>query len=250
MHNLVIDIGNTRSKLAVFEEKELLYYQSVQQPEKQLIYSLISEFEISHSIVSNVTGQYTGLTTILKEKTDHVEFSTGNNTGIKNQYKSSATLGLDRWANVIAAHQLFSGRNCFVIDSGTCITYDLLNSEAEYFGGSISPGIQMRFAALNHYTGKLPLVNWDREEEIPEGTDTQTAIQSGVLFGVLNEIEGLIAGQDKKNNNLQVVLTGGDAGFLWKQLKNSIFAPQIIYDPYLVLKGLNEVIAFEYVKKS
>ena len=250
MHNLVIDIGNTKSKIAVFEEKELLYYQSVQEPDEQFIYSLISEFDISRSIISNVAGKYAGLTTILKDKTDYVEFSTANNTGIKNHYKTSTTLGLDRWANVIAAHQLFSGQNCFVVDSGTCITYDLLNSEAEYFGGSISPGIQMRFAALHHYTGKLPLVSWAGDEEIPEGTDTNTAIQSGVLFGVLHEIEGFIAGQDKKNKKLQVVLTGGDAGFLWKQLKNSIFAPQIIYDPYLVLKGLNEVIAFEYVKKS
>jgi type III pantothenate kinase len=247
MHNLVIDIGNTKCKISVFNERELLYYQAVQEPELQFVQDLIAEFDIKRSIVSNVAKAYPALTRLLSEKTSYLEFSTGKNTGILNRYRTSATLGLDRWANVIAAHQLYPMQNCFIIDAGTCITYDLLNNKAEYFGGSISPGINMRFAALNHYTGRLPLVEWRAEDEIPEGTDTISAIQSGVLQGVINEIDGFIAIQNNNNRDLQVVITGGDAGFLWKQLKNSIFAPQIIHDPYLVLKGLNEVIAFEYV---
>jgi type III pantothenate kinase len=109
----------------------------------------------------------------------------------------------------------------------------------------------MRFEALHHYTGKLPLVKWDKEvQQIPEGTDTQTAIINGVLQGLINEVEGFISLQNIKNTDLKVVITGGDATFLLEQLKNSIFAPQIIHDPYLVLKGLNEVIAFEYVQKD
>ncbi|MDB5020042.1 MAG: pantothenate kinase [Pedobacter sp.] len=247
MHNLVIDIGNTKSKISVFIEKELLYYQAVQEPEIQFVQDLISEFNINHSIVSNVADTHPALTNLLREKTNYIEFSTSKNTGILNHYKTAATLGLDRWANVIAAHQLFPGQNCFIIDAGTCITYDLLNGKGEYFGGSISPGINMRFSALNHYTGRLPMVAWNAEADIPEGRDTNSAIQSGVLQGVINEIQGFIAIENNKNIELQVLITGGDAGFLWKQLKNSIFAPQIIHDPYLVLKGLNEVIAFEYV---
>jgi type III pantothenate kinase len=247
MHNLVIDIGNTKSKISVFKEKELLYYQAVQEPELRFVKELISEFNINRSIVANVAKPRPALTSLLRERTSYIEFSTAKNTGILNHYKTSATLGLDRWANVIAAHQLFPGRNSFIIDAGSCITYDLLNIKGEYFGGSISPGINMRFAALNHYTGRLPLVSWNAEDVIPEGRDTNTAIQSGVLQGVINEIDGFIAIESNNNIDLQVVITGGDAGFLWKQLKNSIFAPQIIHDPYLVLKGLNEVIAFEYV---
>jgi type III pantothenate kinase len=247
MHNLVIDIGNTKSKISVFKEKELLYYQAVPELKPQIVKDLITEFEISRSIVSNVAKTNPALTSLLREKTNYIEFSTAKNTGILNHYETSATLGLDRWANVIAAHQLFPGQNCFITDAGTCITYDLLNSNGAYFGGSISPGINMRFAALHHYTGRLPLVEWDAEEEIPKGRDTKSAIQSGVLQGVINEIDGFIAIENSNKIDLQVVITGGDAGFLWKQLKNSIFAPQIIHDPYLVLKGLNEVIAFEYV---
>jgi type III pantothenate kinase len=247
MHNLVIDIGNTKSKVSVFKEKELLYYQAVPKPETAIILELIQEFGVDGSIVSNVGTDRTDLTNLLKEKTRYIEFSTGKNPGIRNAYKTPLTLGLDRWANVIALNRLFPERNCFVIDAGTCITYDLLNMEAEYYGGSISPGIQMRFSSLNHYTGRLPLVSWDAVDVIPEGTDTNSAIQAGVLGGVVYEIEGFIATHNKINKDLQVVLTGGDGGFLWNQLKNSIFAAQIIHDPYLVLKGLNEVIAFEYV---
>jgi type III pantothenate kinase len=247
MHNLVIDIGNTKSKVSVFKEKELLYYQAVPRPEPDFILQLIHEFDIAGSIVSNVSTDLPELTQLLEEKTRYIEFSTRKNPGIKNHYKTRDTLGLDRWANVIALHRLFPGNNSFVIDAGTCVTYDLLNADSEYYGGSISPGIQMRFASLNHYTGKLPLVSWNDVEVIPEGTDTSSAIQAGVLGGIVQEIEGFIAAQNKNNKDLQVVLTGGDGGFLWKQLKNSIFAAHITHDPYLVLKGLNEVIAFEYV---
>ena len=100
----------------------------------------------------------------------------------------------------------------------------------------------MRFEALNHYTGRLPLIKWNKDDVVPEGSNTANAIKNGVLQGILNEVEGFITLEDKRNTNLKIILTGGDADFLNKQLKNSIFAPQIIHEPYLVLKGLNEVI--------
>jgi type III pantothenate kinase len=247
MHNLVIDIGNSKSKISVFNGKELLFHQSVTKIEEKLILDLILEFQVKNAIVSDVAAGHADIVNLLKGNTNYIQFSTDKNTGINNFYQSRATLGLDRWANVIAVHQLYPAQNCFVIDSGTCITYDLLNSEAAYYGGSISMGIQMRFAALNHYTGRLPLVSWDPDASIPEGNDTNNAILSGVLQGVINEVEGFIAHHNKVNGDLKVVITGGDGAFLLKQLKNSIFAPQITHDPYLVSKGLNEVIAFEYV---
>jgi type III pantothenate kinase len=250
MHNLVIDIGNSKSKISVFKEKELLFYQAVAEIEEQLILDLILEFQVKNAIVSDVAAGHTDIVELLKLNTNYIQFSTSKNTGINNFYQSKATLGLDRWANVIAAHRLYPGQNCFVIDSGTCITYDLLSAEAAYYGGSISMGVQMRFAALHHYTGRLPLVSWDPDAVIPEGNNTNNAILSGVLQGVINEVEGFIALQNKTNKDLKVVITGGDGAFLLKQLKNSIFAPQITHDPYLVLKGLNEVIAFEYVQKN
>jgi type III pantothenate kinase len=247
MHNLVIDIGNSKSKISIFKEKELLFYKAVDALEEQLILDLIGKFQVKNAIVSDVASGHANIIELLKVKTSYIPFSTSKNTGINNFYQSKATLGLDRWANVIAVHQLYPGHNCFVIDAGTCITYDLLNSAASYYGGSISMGIQMRFAALNHFTGRLPLVDWDRDADIPAGDNTSNAIRSGVLQGVIKEVEGFIALQNETNKDLKVVITGGDGAFLLKQLKNSIFAPQITHDPYLVLKGLNEVIAFEYV---
>ena len=245
--NLVIDIGNSNSKAAIFQDREIVFYDVVQDIDASFLSELISRFKVEHAIASTVRKDVDSLVEVLKAGSHYIEFSTEKNPGIHNQYLSKATLGLDRWANVIAAHQLYPGQDCLVIDAGTCITYDLLHGDSNYYGGSISPGIQMRFKALNHYTGRLPLINWNDQETIPDGQDTKTAMLSGVLQGVIYEIEGFIASQHKIKQELKVLITGGDAPFLWKQLKNSIFAPQIINDPYLVLKGLNEVIAFEYV---
>ncbi|MCX2485195.1 type III pantothenate kinase [Pedobacter sp. MR2016-24] len=251
MHNLVIDIGNTNSKVAVFENRLLVFFQSADLPEQRMLADLIDKYSITHSAVSNVRQDVAEITAFLKENTSFIQFSTQLNTGIKNFYQTLSTLGQDRWAKVIAAHHIYAGLNCLIIDAGTCITYDLLNNEGEYYGGSISLGVSMRFKALNHYTGKLPLVEWDKDAvQIPDGTDTINAITNGVLQGAINEVEGFIALYNKNNKDLKVLITGGDATFLLEQLKNSIFAPQIIHDPYLVLKGLNEVIAFEHVQKD
>ncbi|MBB5636658.1 type III pantothenate kinase [Pedobacter cryoconitis] len=251
MHNLVIDIGNTNSKIAVFKDKVLVFFQILEHFDQQVLTALIAEYKIVNSTVSSVKKADSQLVAVLKAKTNYLPFSTNLNTGINNYYKTISTLGQDRWAKIIAVHHAYPQQNCLVIDAGTCITYDLLNNEGAYYGGSISLGLNMRFNALNHYTGKLPLVKWDRElENIPSGTDTETAIINGVLQGVINEVEGFITLNAKNNKELKVVITGGDATFLLEQLKNSIFAPQIIHDPYLVLKGLNEVIAFEYVQKN
>ncbi|CAM4104516.1 type III pantothenate kinase [Pedobacter westerhofensis] len=251
MHNLVIDIGNTNSKIAVFDDKVLVFFQSADHIDQHSLSELIDKYKIVSSTVSSVKEDVTAIVDVLKSGTNYIPFSTQMNTGVKNYYQTRETLGQDRWAKVIAVHHAWPQQNCLIIDAGTCITYDLLNEESAYFGGSISLGIKMRFEALHHYTGKLPLVKWDKEvQQIPEGTDTQTAIINGVLQGLINEVEGFISLQNIKNTDLKVVITGGDATFLLEQLKNSIFAPQIIHDPYLVLKGLNEVIAFEYVQKD
>lgn len=243
MHNLVIDIGNTYSKIAVFEQKELIHFEQLEKVEENNLLKLITEYQIESSTVSSVSNQIEELETLLKKHTSYIRFTTEITGGVKSHYESPKTLGLDRWAKVIAAHCLYQGNNTLMIDAGTCITYDVLTANDEYFGGSISLGLNMRFKALNHYTGRLPLVNWDKTQDaIEEGTNTQNAIKRGVLQGVVNEIEGFIAIAHKQNKDLKVVLTGGDSLFLTKQLKNSIFAAQIIHEPYLVLKGLNEVI--------
>lgn len=245
MHNLVIDIGNTNSKLAVFSEKELVHYQRTGVLTLDHLKEVIAAFPLQNFTVSSVSTVHTALIEWLSEQLQYVPFSTAFTAGIINHYQTLSTLGLDRWAKIIAVHRFFPKSNCLVIDAGTCITYDVLNAQSEYFGGSISLGIHMRFNALQYYTGRLPLVEWDREAGIPEGNDTENAIRNGVLQGVINEVTGFIGLENKKNKDLRVVLTGGDANFLMEQLKNSIFASQITLDPYLVVKGLNEVICIK-----
>lgn len=249
MHNLVIDIGNTSSKLAIFNHRELVHYQRFSELEPADIEGLIHQYHVQNAAVSSVNTDVQELKSFLEEKVNYVHFNTAIDAGIRNHYESPSTLGLDRWAKVIAASQLFPARNCLMIDAGTCITYDTLTKSREYFGGSISLGIKMRFEALNHYTERLPLLNWSEEEKnIPAGSNTHHAIKNGVLQGVMHEIEGFIAAENKKSEQLTVIITGGDADFLNKQLKNSIFATQIIHEPYLVLKGINEVITLLYVQ--
>ena len=248
MHNLVIDIGNTNSKLGVFKQKELIYYQRCDKVDLFILKGLIEKYQIANAILSSVTKDSQDLIDFLKETVNYIPFSTNISTGISNHYQSLDTLGLDRWAKLVAANGLYKGCNCLLIDAGSCITYDLLNENSEYYGGSISLGIKMRFKALNQYTGKLPLVLWDKDEtQIPAGTDTVNAIKNGVLQGVCHELEGFIAAANLQNKALKIILTGGDADFLTKQLKNTIFANQIIHEPYLVLKGLNEVITAQNV---
>ncbi|WP_432714272.1 type III pantothenate kinase [Pedobacter sp.] len=251
MHNLVIDIGNTNSKVAVFRSRTLVHFESLAKLDIRRIAELLDTFEVSGSTVSSVSDEQAAVIALLKARTRYIEFSTRSNPGIKNHYTTLSTLGLDRWAKVIAAQRFFPGEAVFMIDAGTCITYDLLNEQAEYFGGSISLGIKMRFQALQHFTGRLPLVEWKNENmTIPEGSDTNKAIQRGVLQGVAYEVEGFIAQQFQKDNKVKVLITGGDAAFFMNQLKDCKFADQVQHEPYLVLKGLNEVIAFEYVQKN
>ena len=248
MHNLVIDIGNTNHKLAVFSQRDLIHYQKFSQFDEKLLQQIVETYQVENVTVSSVGVDDEKLIGLIRKMARYVPFSTKIEGKIKNYYQSLSTLGLDRWAKVIAASGLYANQNCLMIDAGTCITYDVLTSENEYFGGSISLGIQMRFSALNHYTNRLPLINWNIEEDIPKGSNTENAIKSGVLQGVINEVVGFIAAENQKYVDLKVIITGGDADFLNKQLKNSIFASQIIHEPYLVLKGLNEVITLSYVQ--
>lgn len=242
MHNLTIDIGNSYSKVAVFRNREIIYFKRLTQLGEAELTNLIEKYPVQKSIISSVDEVVTDKEVFLKKHTDYVRFSAEISKGVTNNYKTPKTLGLDRWAAVLAAKCLYANKSCFIIDAGTCITYDLITENGVYSGGSISPGINMRFEALNYYTGRLPKVSWDAQNSVPEGTDTQTAIQNGVLQGVLNEVEGFITINHKREKNLTVIFTGGDADFLEKNLKEHLNIAQIVNDPYLVLRGLNEVI--------
>ena len=156
----------------------------------------------------------------------------------KNLYSSPTTLGIDRIALAAAAVSLYPQKNTLIIDAGTCITYDFVNLKSEYLGGAISPGIDIRYQSLHHYTSKLPkLIKSEAHNLI--GTSTSEAIHSGVINGVIHEIEGVIRQYELDFHDLTIVLTGGDTKFLFKQLKNSIFANQ-----NFLLHGLNKILTF------
>jgi type III pantothenate kinase len=167
-----------------------------------------------------------------------MELSALTNIPVTNFYKTPDTLGKDRLAGIVAAHSLYVKENVLVIDAGTCITYDLITTKGEYYGGSISPGLNMRFKALHTFTEKLPLVSLLNFEELI-GTDTNTSILSGVINGLIAETDAIIERYKELYSALKIIICGGDAQFLVDRLKNSIFAV-----PELVLIGLNEILDY------
>ena len=242
MANLVIDIGNSYTKIAVFKQDELVYTNRYQQPDTETIDNLLHEHGITRTIISSVKKEKEEWETVLKKKIRLIYFNAEMTTGINNHYLTPKTLGLDRLAAVIGANYLYPQKNNLVIDGGTCITYDYVDAGANYFGGSISPGLNMRYKALNYYTGALPLLNEDAGFDDVSGSDTQGAITSGVQNGIKYEMEGFIESYKHDKNELNIILTGGDSIFFDTLLKNSIFAPYIKIEPQLVLKGLNAAI--------
>lgn len=157
---------------------------------------------------------------------------------IINLYETPETLGYDRIAAVVGAHEQFPDKNILVIDAGTCITYEFIDSKGQYHGGNISPGLQMRFNALHQFTGHLPQIEASGRK-LPMGRDTETAIRGGVLKGIEYEISGYVTTMKHKYSELLVFLTGGDDFSFDTNVKSIIFA-----DRFLVLKGLNRILNY------
>lgn len=241
MAQLVIDIGNSRTKLAVFEGTELISLENILNLNPAKLDQILSDFAITHSIISSVNTEISNLEEILKVRTKYIRFTANLKTGIVNQYKSPSTLGLDRLAGIIGAKSIFPGKNCMVIDAGTCITYDAVDKDGIYVGGSISPGLDMRLKAMHSFTGRLPNVDFSDYHDW-QGYDTVSAMLSGVVNGTLAEVKGFIETYCLHYPELHVILCGGNAIFFDTRLKNSIFAHTLKTEPDLVLIGLNEVI--------
>ncbi|WP_027137209.1 type III pantothenate kinase [Gaetbulibacter saemankumensis] len=236
--NLIIDVGNSLVKLAVFNGNLLVETQTT---DINSILDKISNLKLKYDRLKD--GIISSVANISKSdlKAIHeiIHVLVLNNTlrlPFNNLYATPQTLGVDRLALVGAAVNRFPNTNCLVIDAGTCITYDFITSKANYLGGAISPGIRMRYKALNTFTAKLPLLTTESPNNII-GDSTNQSIHSGVVFGVIKEIEGVIGEYQKKYPDLTVILTGGDGNFLSKQLKSSIFA-----NSNFLLEGLNLIL--------
>src|SRR6185436_5882594 len=232
--NLVIDIGNTQTKVAIFDHDKLIK-QWKDDRSRPFRPTGVQIKEYSHFILSTVTENSQVELHTTKEKTPDIRLNYTTPLPIKNKYKTPKTLGNDRLANAVGATVIFPQKNVLVIDLGTCIKYDFIDKNKNYFGGAISPGLQMRFSALNHFTAKLPLIKSSKKFTLT-GNSTEQSILSGVQNGMILEVNGMIEQYKKKYKDLKVILTGGDAPFFADLLKSSIFAA-----PNLTLQGLNEI---------
>ncbi len=238
--NLIIDVGNSFVKLAVFKASKIEHKEVVEVEHAVERVKFIKE---TYSTIKNVIISSVGK---LNEKDikfldQHFTLTILNSKTklpFKNLYETPKTLGVDRIALVSASVDKFPNNNVLIIDAGTCLTYDFINNENEYLGGAISPGLRMRYKALNNLTANLPLLDLETPENII-GNSTKKSIHSGVVNGVLKEIDGVIKDYKEEYSDLTVILTGGDANFLSKQLKSSIFA-----NSNFLLKGLNYILQF------
>jgi len=237
---LVVDIGNTLIKLAVFKQDEIVFNTSFEFFGEKEFEEILKQFTLESAIISSVREDNYKIMEIISSKIKTFLLDHNTNLPFENNYLSKQSLGRDRIALMAGASVLFPNENILVIDAGTCITYDLLNKNNKYYGGSISPGLNMRLKALNHFTSKLPLIDL-KENHIPElmGNTTENSILSGVIRGCTGEINSIIESYTLVNKQLRVLLTGGDYKYFDKLLKYKTFAA-----PNLVFIGLKGIMDF------
>lgn len=242
--NLAVDIGNTKVKAGIFNGNQLVHQASFQRPALNEIKRLLQDFPtLKFCIVSSVITHSKEIINLLSHKLNCIELNFNTALPIKNLYSTPDTLGNDRLASAVGAYKRFPGKNSLVIDVGTCLKFDFITAQGEYLGGAISPGLNMRFKALNAFTDRLPLLQRDDEFESTIGRSTRESILSGVQGGMLGEIKYAIEEYTSQYSPVQFVLTGGDWQFFENALKNSIFAA-----PSLLLEGLNEILLFNTQK--
>jgi len=237
--NLIIDTGNTFTKLALFQGREMVAFLSFEGvDEKQIIKFCELNLFIKNAILSSVKEYPSGIDAYLNDHYFTVLFSHTTSIPVTNKYCTPETLGKDRLAGVVGAKKILPANDILVIDAGTAITYDFITASGEYMGGSISPGIAMRYKALNTYTDRLPLLNYYEDARLT-GDDTSTSIYSGVLNGAVAEMEGIIQQYRNLYPGIKIIITGGDHNYFDKRLKIKTFAA-----PNLVLEGLNLILDF------
>jgi type III pantothenate kinase len=234
---LVIDQGNTRLKLGVFEGNALLEQAIWTQWTLEELLGWVQQFPINKGILCSVAGPAAAIIDALAPRFFFTALGHQTPLPFVNTYATPETLGKDRLAVVAGAQQMFPDSACMVIDSGTCIKYECLSADGQYLGGNIAPGVHMRTRAMHEFTARLPLV----EQHIPDspiGDRTVSALQNGAYRGLLLEIEGFIGlFQAHLGTPLQIVLTGGDAPFLAQHLNLPL---QVV--PHLTLLGLNAIL--------
>ena len=234
--NAVIDIGNSSAKVGIFNNFDLIEKHSFPD-ESSLIREGLKDFSPDWLLVSSVKGFEYPFEAIFKSvKKKYFYLTPSLSLPLVNLYKTPQTLGFDRIAAACGAWQKFPHQNSLVVDVGSCLTFESVTARGEYCGGGISPGLNMRFKAIHAFTARLPLLKPSKPEALI-GNTTDTCIQSGIIYGMEAEIEGVISRYYEIFKELKVILCGGDTQFFENRLKGPIFAI-----PELVLHGLNSIL--------
>ncbi len=236
--SLCLDFGNTRQKVGVFKGRDFLKEINLPDTSLNCIEALLNEWSPEKIILSSVINHDPAIETYLAAKSKFHRLNHTSQLPLTTPVGKPETIGADRLALVAAAVDLFPHSHNLVIGLGTCITYNFINNQHEFLGGSISPGMNMRFRAMHEQTALLPYIK--AETQFPLiGYDTKTNLLSGVIWGMSKEIDGIIDEYALKYSNFNVLLTGGDMPFFVPHLKNRIFA-----DPNLIFKGLYAISEF------
>ena len=235
--NLIVDIGNTLVKLAVFDGGRIVAQRCVERLHPSMLGELLEGRRAAKAVVASTRGEADDVIETVRPYADYLlEFTSQTPVPVANAYHTPETLGRDRLAAAVGATVLYPGENVLIVDFGTAVTIDLVTADNTFRGGCISPGVTMRFRALHDYTAKLPLCAATGGEGL-SGLTTEEAIELGVMNGIAFEIEGYVTRMREKIDGLRVIFTGGDAKFFVKRIKNTIFA-----NCNLVFCGLNRIL--------
>lgn len=234
--NLVVDSGNTRFKVGVFNGTALVMKEHFVHPAALKEFMIKNSFD--HVLVSSVNHDPQEILTWSSTQGKKIVLTSSLAFPIVVSYATPDTLGVDRIAAACGALELFPEQDCLVVDAGTCINYEFINHNKFYQGGGISPGIAMRFEAMHTFTSRLPLVKPVNEARLI-GDSTESCMQSGVMNGVLAEVDGIIEKYKGLFPKVKVILCGGSYSFFENRLKHPIFVA-----PDLVLTGLNRILRY------
>ena len=241
---LTIDVGNTRIKGAVFEGDILLEdFVFMKTEHEKKIQNILKKYKkVTHLVISSV-GFLEKESFLHYNEELNVHFMSHKDAfPFVNKYATPQTLGIDRMVLAAGATLQYPNQNRLVIDVGTCVTYDFIDENDTYLGGAIAPGLRLRYESLHNYTAKLPLLT-SQNPDYFIGKSTAESIHSGVVNGFVYEIDGFIDEYKAHYSNFIIILTGGDADFLAKRLKNTIFA-----NSNFLLESLNQT--FQYKIKN
>jgi type III pantothenate kinase len=236
--NLIVDIGNTSTKLAVFEGMDKLSQSRISELSSEELEEELTRYKIDKVIISSVKKIPPIISELFLTNIPYLHILSHKSLlPFKIEYDTPETLGPDRIAAVAGAFNLFPETDVLIIDAGTALTFEFLSTGC-YMGGTISPGLRMRFKALNKFTARLPLVSPAASFTFP-GKNTNDAIAGGVVMGMSYEINEYIRTFENKHTNFNVILTGGDSEFLKDKLNH-----QITYMPDIVIDGLNYILEY------